>query len=164
MMAGRPAWMYRGHEEYDPNDIGDISVAKVFAALVEAGKFVLFPVQVRQYDLVFEDEFGSFFRVQCKTGQLIGGVVRFRPQSLRAANKETGWRRVVTTYEGKIDYFGVYCPDNGKVYLVPIKDVPVVSSFSMRVAPAKNNQQKGIHLGEDYELRPLTTGGIRKSR
>src|SRR5947208_2541102 len=112
MLTGRMPWMYRGHEDYDPNGIGAITEIKVTAALVEAGYVVLRPcVQITRYDLMIEDESGKVSRVQCKTGQLFHGAVCFRPWSLRAANRETRWKRVHAGYEGEIDYYGVYCPD-----------------------------------------------------
>src|SRR5262249_40775627 len=111
-------WMVRDNPCYDPNRIGAISQAKVMAALIEAGKFVLTPyVNVRPYDLVL-DEGGQFCRVQVKTGRLFRGAICFRPHRLRAARRETGWQRRVTDYRGEVDYFGVYCPDNDGVYLV----------------------------------------------
>jgi hypothetical protein len=154
MLSGRMPWMYRAHEDYDPNEIGAITQAKVATALIEAGKLVLFPwMQVTRYDLVIEEK-GTFFRVQCKTGQLFRGTVYFRPQSLRAAKRETGWHRMPGTYEGEIEYFGVYCPDNGAVYLVPITDVNVRCTCFLRIDPPKNNQQKRIRWARDYELKP----------
>jgi hypothetical protein len=57
----------KGHH---PKRVGDISQAKVMAALVAAGKAVLFPFgENTRYDLVI-DEGGRFVRLQCKTGRL----------------------------------------------------------------------------------------------
>ena len=57
-------------------------------------------------------------------------------------------------YEGVIDYYGVYCPDNGKVYLIPIAVVNTSSAFYLRIDPPKNNQQKRIRWAKDYEVKP----------
>src|SRR5262245_22443285 len=120
MLIGRPEWMRRGHQGYDPNRIGTITQAYVIAALAASGKEVLVPCATSpRYDLVFEER-GQFFRVQCKTGRVFRGAVYFPTHSLRAAKKETEWRRRAFDYHGQIDYFGVFCPDNGIVYLVPI--------------------------------------------
>src|SRR5438477_3989909 len=92
-MFGRQPWTYRGHEDYDPNNIGAITQARVLAALVEAGWVVLMPyMSITRFDLLIMDSQGRFFRVQCKTGSLTHGAVFFRPLSLRAAKKETEWR------------------------------------------------------------------------
>jgi hypothetical protein len=148
--------MYRGHEDYDPNRIGAISSAQVAAALVEAGKF-LWTCYVREArsDFLMEDQEGRIFRVQCKTGHLFRGAVQFQTYSLRAARRGTEWRRVRRDYQGQIDFFGVYCPDNRKVYLVPIEDVPTTRMCHLRLTPPKNNQRRGIRWARDYEVRPV---------
>src|SRR5262245_23409749 len=153
-MQQRLPWLVRDDPSYDPNLIGAISQAKVMAALVEAGKVVLAPcVNVVRYDLVIEEQ-GQFYRVQCKTGRLFRGAIYFRPHSLRAAKRETGWVRRVIDYNVHVDYFGVYCPDNGGVYLVPIADTSL-RCCSLRVTPAKNNQSKRVRWAKDYEVLPL---------
>ena len=158
MEVGRPAWTYRTHEDYDPNRIGAVSEAKVIAALVEAGKAIWLPhVSAPRCDLLFEDE-GGVWRVQCKTGHVVRGAVYFATQSLRAARRGTEWRRVAANYEGQIDFFGVYCPDNGVVYLVPIADTKTNWRCGLRIDPPKNNQKKKIHWARDYELRPNRSG------
>ncbi len=154
-MSETQPWLDRNDPSYDPNLIGAISQAKVTAALVEAGKVVLtLCVNVRPYDLVIEEQ-GHFFRVQCKTGRLIRGAVYFRPHRLRAAKRETGWVRRVTDCQGEVDYFGIFCPDNGSVYLVPIGDVHSQRICSLRITPAKNNQSKRIRWAKVYEVLPL---------
>src|SRR5262249_18385070 len=90
-----------------------------------------------------------------KTGHLFRGALAFRPLSLRAARRETEWRRVARDYQGQIDYFAVYCPENEKVYLIPIEDVPTRRHFHLRIEPARNGQQRGLHWAGDYEVRPL---------
>lgn len=148
-------WMERDNPSYDPNRIGAISQAKVMAALTAAGKVVLMPcVHVRPYDFVIEDG-ESFFRVQCKTGRMFRGAVYFRPHRLRAARRETGWERRVTSYKGDVDFFGVYCPENESVYLVPISAVTSSRLCSLRVELPKNNQLKRIRWADEYLVVPL---------
>ena len=156
MESGRLPWMFRTHEDYNPNDIAALSQAKVATALIESGRVVLVPwMQVLRYDLVIE-EHGRFSRVQCKTAQLFRGAIYFRPQSLRAAKSESGWNRVAAGYQGEIDFFGVYCPDNSKVYLIPLNEANTRGTCFLRIDPPKNNQQKRIRWAEQYEVRPLT--------
>jgi hypothetical protein len=153
-MRQRMPWLNRDDPSYDPNRIGAITEAKVTTALIEAGKMVWVPfLQVARYDLAIE-EHGRFYRVQCKTGRLHCGAVFFRPYSLRAAHRETGWVRRILEYEGFVDYFGVYCPENGKVYLVPIEETSPRACY-LRVTPPKNNQAKRIRWAKDYEVVPL---------
>jgi hypothetical protein len=152
MSSGRPEWMKRSHADYDPNRIGEISQARVIAALVEAGKFIYVPLgQAGRSDLIFEDERGELCRVQCKTGHLLKGAIIFPTQSLRAARRETEWKRVARDYQGQIDYFGVYCPDNGKVYLVPI-GITSKRSCSLRLEATRNGQRKRLRWAREFEL------------
>lgn len=152
MRVGREEWMSRTHEDYDPNRIGEISQTRVIAALVEAGKFVYLPLgQAGRSDLVFEDEQG-LFRVQCKTGGIFNGAMFFPTQSLRAARRETEWKRVARDYQGQIDFFGVFCPNNGKVYLVPINVATAHTRCFLRLTPPKNNQRKRIRWAWEFEL------------
>ena len=55
-------------------------------------------------------------------------------------------------YQGEADYFGVYSPDTGKVYLVPVEDVPLCSKGKLRLDATRNNQQKGVKWARDYEI------------
>jgi hypothetical protein len=147
--------MERDNPCYNPNRIGAISEAKVLLALTEAGYLVLAPcVAVGPYDFVIDDG-ERFSRVQVKTGRLFRGAVCFRPHRLRAAKKETGWKRRVKDYRGEVDLFGVYCPDNESVYLVPIDVVPGPAICTLRVRPAKNNQSKRVRWAKEYLVVPL---------
>jgi hypothetical protein len=57
----------------------------VVAALVAVGKHVLLPFGDNlRYDLAYEEEDGSFVRVQCKTGRLVDGVILFPTSSYHA--------------------------------------------------------------------------------
>lgn len=148
-------WMLRDHPSYDPNRIGAISQAKILAALTEAGKVVLMPcVHVLPYDFVIEED-RSFFRVQCKTGRLFRGAVFFRTHRLRAAKADTGWKRRVTDYLGDVDFFGVYCPENDSVYLVPIDVVGTLRVCTLRIETARNSQRKRVRWAKDYLVTPL---------
>jgi len=119
-------------------------------------------VHVRPYDFVIE-EGGSFFRVQCKTGRLVRGAVCFRPHRLRAAKRETGWERRVTDYKGEVDFFAVYCPENERVYLVPIAVVTTPRMCSLRVDAARNNQTKRVRWAGDFLVVPLCFPQVTKT-
>lgn len=54
-------------------------------------------------------------------------------------------------YRGDVDYFGVYCPDNDKTYLIPIDGLGLTAA-SLRVEPPKNGQIANIRLAADYEI------------
>lgn len=128
---------------------GDITEAYVAARLMETGHTVLRPVgDNTRYDLVMERA-GQFFRIQCKTatwGDKSQGSVLFAACS-------TNWhlKSGKRGYHGEADYFGVYFPPLGKVYLVPVQDCGH-TEVRLRLRPSKNNQQKGVRFAGDYEL------------
>ena len=55
-------------------------------------------------------------------------------------------------YVGQVDFFGVYCRDTGRVYLVPIEDLTSRRQAFLRDEPARNFQQKRIHRAAPYEI------------
>jgi hypothetical protein len=130
-----------------PVDVGQCSEAAILAQLVSRGYRVLLPFGVNQrYDLVLESN-GRFLRVQCKTGRLRDGAIRFRSVSVQSNTKGTRSRG----YGGEIDLFAVYCPENTRVYLVPVDDAAANINY-LRVDPARNNQNKHVRWARDYEL------------
>jgi hypothetical protein len=146
-----------------PKIIGDRSTLAAMLALESAGFKLLLPFGENiRYDLVIDDGV-RLTRVQCKTGRLITGAVRFRVCSSYAhhASATTRYR----DYEGEIDYFAVYCPETSGVYLVPIEDLPLKSQGALRVAAPRNSQRRRIRLASDYEIgsvdvrRPAATAG-----
>ncbi|MDQ2909830.1 MAG: group I intron-associated PD-(D/E)XK endonuclease [Actinomycetota bacterium] len=100
-------------------------------------------------DLVIDDG-TQLRRVQCKSGRLRCGAVRFNACSSYAHHPNP--KIAKRDYEGEIDYFAVYCRETGGVYLVPIGEVPVKRQGALRVDPARNGQQRLIRLAKDYEL------------
>lgn len=130
-----------------PVDIGQRSEAAILARLVSQGHRVLLPFGVNQrYDLVLDSE-GRFLKVQCKTGRLRKGSIRFRAVSVQSNMNRTRWRG----YTGEVDLFAVYCPENGRVYLIPADEVAPNVNY-LRVDPTRNNQTKRIRWARDYEL------------
>ncbi len=129
-----------------PKKIGDITVSVVLTQLLKAGFFVLLPFgDSLRYDLVVEKD-NRFERVQCKTGRLREGCIIFN-----VASNEwyKGFRS--KSYEGQIDYFGVYCQQNGKSYLVPVDQVGHTKA-KLRLEPSKNSQSKKIRWAKDFEI------------
>lgn len=127
-----------------PKTIGEISEAQVIARLLLAGEVVLQPFGDNQrYDLVV-DRTGLFLRVQVKTGRLRDGAVRFKTCSWGSTTDH----KTSVSYVGHADLFAVYCPENDKVYLVPVEECGK-AEHSLRVQIGC--QQKGVHLAADYE-------------
>ncbi len=100
-------------------------------------------------------------RIQCKTGRLLEG----RSISFNAFNV-SGGRRAKRGYQGQVEYFGVYCAELRKVYLIPVSDVPP-NEVRLRLKSAGGfrgnrftskrkewtEEDRGSYLwAEDYEL------------
>lgn len=131
---------------------GNLSEAKILAALVAAGYFVSVPFgDGHKYDLVIDDG-QRIQRVQCKTGRVRNGVLLF------CAYSQSGNGAVKMNYRGLADLFAVLNPDNDKVYLVPVDEVGV-TDVSLRLAPTLNMQAQRVRWAEFYLLKPLVLSG-----
>ncbi|WP_420823878.1 group I intron-associated PD-(D/E)XK endonuclease [Sulfurifustis variabilis] len=131
-----------------PKTTGDITEAAVLTALLQAGKAVLRPFsENHRYDLAIDEGDGRISRVQCKTGRLKDGAIEFKTCSSQA-HRGKGTR----AYHGDIEYFGVYCPETGRSYLVPVTACQTTRVAKLRVEPPKNGQTKGVRPAADFEL------------
>jgi hypothetical protein len=127
-----------------PSEIGARAEAAVAAALVKAGKHLYVPLfsAHARVDLIMVDETG-WHRVQCKTARVEHEALSFRTCS------NTG--NVPRTYDGEVDFFGVYAPSIDRVFLVPAKDLPTRACY-LRLSPPRNNQRKRIRFADDYAI------------
>jgi hypothetical protein len=102
-----------------------------------------------RYDLAIDDG-RRLARVQCKTGRLRAGAVRFAVCSNYAHHpRPTDLRR---DYRGEVDYFCVHCPETGGVYLVRIADLDVRTEAALRVEQSRNGQRQKIRAARIYEV------------
>jgi len=123
---------------------GAISEAKICASLLAAGYLIVLPGSIRRWDLGWEED-GKLIRVQCKTGKLINGAVRFNTSSRN--------RYGHCSYHNQIDYFAVYEPLNEKIYLVPIDVIPERKRECwLRIEQPKNGQEKGVLWAHLFEF------------
>jgi hypothetical protein len=145
-----------------PKAIGDRTTLAVMLALHDAGYALLVPFgENSRYDLAIDDG-RRLARIQCKTGRLREGAIRFAACSTYAHHPNP--KVVRRDYTGEVDFFGVYCPETGGVYLVPIADVKVRRQGNLRVAPARNRQTRGIRLAAEYEIANFRASlGLRVS-
>ncbi|MBA3401728.1 MAG: hypothetical protein H0U05_07040 [Actinobacteria bacterium] len=145
-----------------PKDIGDRSALAVMLALREAGYAIAVPFgENTRYDLVMDDGI-RLMRVQCKTGRLREGAVRFNTASSYAHLPSP--RELRRTYHGQIEHFGVYCPETGGIYLIPIDDVNCTKEARLRVAPSRNRQRKRIRLAADYQIGTVAMPALSVTR
>lgn len=108
-----------------------------------------------RYDLVVDNEDGTFTRIQCKTGTLRNGSVEFRLYSVSGhSTKQNG-------YSGQIDAFGVYCPQTGAAYLVPMNVVAHCGTLAaLRTAPAKDRQRQRTRSAEAFRIGVSTVPAL----
>src|SRR2546421_13085422 len=87
-----------------------------------------------------ERQFGFFVhhenqlvRIQCKVAWLSddGSHLVFNTSTVSAGGKGV-WKKKKTGYEGRAEYFGVYSPDTGKVYMVSVEQA-ARSNMSLRL-------------------------------
>jgi hypothetical protein len=131
----------------DTKAVGDRSEAIVLAALVKKGYLISIPFGENQrYDLLADDG-DRILRVQVKTGRLRGDVIAYSCSSSHTHRGGTHAR----PYFGQADIIAVYCPQNGKVYLVPEEEF-VASRAHLRLTAPVNNQRRGIRWASTYEL------------
>jgi hypothetical protein len=142
-----------------PKAVGDRTTLAVMLALCNGGYAVSVPFgENTRYDLLIDDGV-RVSRVQCKSGQLVAGVVRFKTASSYAHHRSPAHKR--RHYLGEIDYFAVYCSANSGVYLVPIDEVTTTCEARLRVEPARNNQRNGIRSASAYEFAVVEVTPIR---
>lgn len=138
-----------------PKAIGDRTTLAVMLALSEQGLEIAVPFgENTRYDLLVDDG-TSIRRVQCKTGRLRGGAVRFKTASSHAHHPNP--KPTQRHYVGQIDAFAVYCPETGGVYVIPIDGLPVCQA-QLRVTPPRNGQRKRIRLAADFEVATVALG------
>jgi PD-(D/E)XK endonuclease len=144
-----------------PKAIGDRSTLAIMVALELAGYAVLVPFgENTRYDLVIDDG-TALARVQCKTGRLRKGAVRFRACSSYAHHARPKISR--RDYLQDVDYFGIYCPETTGVYLIPIAAIQVRQQGALRVEPPRNCQKLRIRLAADYEIAKVACARSRGS-
>ncbi len=124
--------------------VGEVSEAAILAKLISRGYPVSIPFGDNQrYDLIVERKSG-LKRVQCKTGRLFRGVIGFALRSFTDGKD----------YSDSIDAFAVFCPENEKIYWIPIKVVAGrTRSLYLRVSEEyrKSNGYK-ILWAKDFEI------------
>jgi hypothetical protein len=142
-----------------------IGETAVLNRLVQLEHEVLLPWrQDLGYDLAYyveteERQFGFFIhkesqlvRVQCKVAWLSKDESCLVFNTSTASFGNTGVKKKRSGYRGRADWFGIYSPDTGKVYMVSVWEAPDASHMTLRLSPPKNNQSKGMKWAKDYEI------------
>jgi hypothetical protein len=131
---------------------GNLTEAKILAALIAAGYLVSVPFGAgHKYDFIIDDSV-SLRRVQCKTGRVKQGVLHFNSYS------QSGNGAIKQGYHGLADLFAVLNPENGQVYLVPVEGFGA-AGVSLRLASTLNGQSQKVNWAVDFLLTPLSHTG-----
>jgi len=142
--------------------IGDRTTLAVMQALQTTGYAVSVPFGENvRYDLVIDDG-ETLRRVQCKTGRLREGAIRFATCSCYGHHLRPSESR--RDYHGQVDCFAVHCPETDGVYLIPIEDLPVRVQAALRVDPSRNGQRKYIRFAATYEIGRVSVRATREPR
>ena len=119
----------------DTSQQGLISHTAILNRLVQLGFEVLLPwADHLGYDLAYyvveeHRNFGffvhreaRFVRIQCKTGRVTKdrNCFEFNTVSISAGKRGN----LKKGYMGKAEYFAVYLPENGKIYLIAVNEAP----------------------------------------
>jgi len=133
-----------------PKDIGDRTTLAVILALRNAGYAIFLPFgENTRADLVIDDG-ADLSRVQCKTGRLRQGAVRFRVCSSYAHHPRP--KVIRRHYLDDVEFFAVHCPETSAVYLIPIADLPLRNQATLRVDEPRNNQRQRVRPAARYEI------------
>jgi len=146
-----------------PKAIGDRSTLAIILGLTETGREVFLPFgENSRTDLVIADLAG-LARVQCKTGRLRSGVIRFKVCSSYAHHSNPA--SLARPYLDEVEFFAIYCPETTGVYLIPIDDIQLRWQGALRVSAPLNGQRRGIRLAADYEVArvAVSTAGLAAS-
>lgn len=106
-------------------------------------------------DMIF-DVRGRLIRVQCKWATRNGDVIGVRCYSSRRSSSGQV-KRPYTSAE--IDAFAAYCGDLARCYFLPIECFSGRTCVQLRLAPARNNQKRGINWADEFEFA-ATLGGV----
>ena len=110
----------------------------VFRPLAQGGR----------YDLIF-DLGQKLWRVQRKWASRYGDVLIARTYRARR-NRDGLVRRLYTAEE--IDAFAIYCMEIDRCFFVPMTHAAGMQEIPLRLAPTRNNQRRGIHWADDFDL------------
>jgi hypothetical protein len=130
--------------------LGDIAKAAVLAALLRRGYAILTPFgdSVR-YDLVIDTGF-EFQAVQCKHVRLRKGVLHVPCHSVDSRHKSG--KTVLRAYDSRIIFYGLYCPDTGRCYLLPASEMRGRHYINLRVEKSHGRCGPQRHWAEAFAL------------
>src|SRR5260370_32668129 len=125
-------------KDKDPARIGLTTHIAILHKLVSMGLEVLQPLSDDlHYDLAYYvEETAELIRIQCKAGRYVPEISFFLFKNFNRTGGRTGRRGYIADAE----YFGVYCEELNKTYLIPVNLVPYTEEIHLRAMRSRNNQ------------------------
>ena len=134
--------------ELNSKQKGNLTELQCLTSFYEQGCHVSLPYgENSRYDMIV-DVNGKLLKVQVKTASLRKedeNAIEFSCRSTRVNSQGTISNKYTPD---EIDYFATFC--KGVCYLIPVTECSV--SKTLRFAPPKSGQIKGISFAKDYEL------------
>ena len=132
--------------ELDSKKKGNLTEMQCMTAFMALNCSVSIPFgDNSKYDFI-ADVNGQLLKIQVKTASLKDeNAIKF---SCRSTHVNCSGVKNIRYNENEIDYFATYW--NNQCYLVPIKECS--AEKTLRFAPPKNGQIKGISFAKDYLL------------
>ena len=128
---------------------GNLTELQCLTAFYKQGCHVSLPYgENSRYDMIVDVE-GKLLRVQVKTSSNKKDNVNAIEFSCRSSYVNSTGVKNVRYSENEIDYFATYW-DN-QCYLIPVNECSVTKT--LRFAPPKSGQIKGISFATEYELQ-----------
>jgi hypothetical protein len=135
---------------------GDLGLVQAMADLTAKGWAILVPLTEHEaFDVVAYRE-ARFLRVQVKYRAAVNGAVMF-PMKTCWADRH-GVHSVPINRQA-IDLLCAYCPDTDACYYVDPAQV-LGAGVTLRIAPAKNNQRRGVVWADDFRSIPASVLGV----
>lgn len=126
---------------------GNLTELQCLSAFVEQGCAVSIPYgDNSKYDFIADID-GYLFKIQVKTSSLKDeNTISFSCRTTHVNCKGVKNERYSSN---EVDFFATYW--NNQCYLIPVGECSVTKT--LRFAPPKNGQSKGITFAVDYELQ-----------
>lgn len=128
---------------------GDLGVLAAQLDLVERGWGVLLPLTEHEtFDLVAYRD-GRFLRIQVKYRAAVNGTL-YVPFSSSWADRHGV--HTAPMDKDAVDLICIYCPDTRRCYYIDPKRFS--RGVTLRIAPVRNGQSKGVSLAERFTEIP----------
>jgi PD-(D/E)XK endonuclease len=129
---------------------GDLAELKVAADLRARGYKVAIPYgEDWDYDLILRRDDGRLERVQVKYAHSDGRVILVRPLSHSLTNGRVRATKMYTS--AMIDWLAIWDASLDRCFYIPAAELGAgMSELSLRLAPARNHQVRGIRPAERY--------------